>query len=171
VGSWILEEPVHAFDLALWYFEGVGDPVSVLALGNGNDQGEGQCDNFTSLLRFPRGRYAVITQTLAAFQYHQVVDVVGADGALRGWWSGALDRTAEPAFDLRARRRGNAEPEIVSIARSGEVFELREELARTVVAFEERRALVTGEDARKRVIVCVEAERSLREGREIPLGF
>ena len=35
----------------------------------------------------------------------------------------------------------------------------------------ERRPLVSGEEARKRVIVCVEAERSLREGREISLAF
>lgn len=34
VGSWILEEPVHFFDLVMWYFEGLGDPTSVLAVGN-----------------------------------------------------------------------------------------------------------------------------------------
>ena len=60
---------------------------------------------------------------------------------------------------------------MVPIERSGEVFELREQIARTVTAFEERRPLVTGEEARKRVIMCVESERSLREGREIALEF
>jgi myo-inositol 2-dehydrogenase / D-chiro-inositol 1-dehydrogenase len=60
---------------------------------------------------------------------------------------------------------------MVPIERSGEVFELREQIARTVTAFEEGRPLVTGEDARKRVIMCVESERSLREGREIALEF
>jgi myo-inositol 2-dehydrogenase/D-chiro-inositol 1-dehydrogenase len=40
-----------------------------------------------------------------------------------------------------------------------------------VEAFRARRPLVSGEEARKRVIVCIEAERSLREGREIPLTF
>jgi hypothetical protein len=30
---------------------------------------------------------------------------------------------------------------------------------------------VTGEEARKRVVMCVESERSLREGREIALEF
>ena len=119
----------------------------------------------------PRRRYAVITQTLAAFQYHQVMEVVGSEGAIRGWWSGALDRTLAPTFGLSVKRRGRAEPEIIPIERSGEVFELREQLARTVAAFDARRPLVTGEEARKRVIVCVEAERSLREGREMPLGF
>jgi myo-inositol 2-dehydrogenase/D-chiro-inositol 1-dehydrogenase len=95
---------------------------------------------------------------------------VGSEGAIRGWWSGALDRTLAPAFGLTVRRR-NAEPEVIPIDRSGEVFELREELAATVAAFDARRPLVTGEEARKRVVVCVEAERSLRERREVPLAF
>jgi myo-inositol 2-dehydrogenase/D-chiro-inositol 1-dehydrogenase len=171
VGSWILEEPVHAFDFALWYFERAGDPTSVLALGNGRSGEAGMADNFTALLRFPGARYAVITQTLAAFQYHQVMDVVGSEGAVRGWWSGALDRTLAPEFGLSVQRRQRPEPEVVPIDRSGEVFELRAQLAATVAAFDARRPLVSGEEARKRVIVCVEAERSLREGREVPLVF
>src|SRR5579864_4255773 len=31
VGSWILEEPIHFFDLARWYFQRAGEPVSVYA--------------------------------------------------------------------------------------------------------------------------------------------
>jgi myo-inositol 2-dehydrogenase / D-chiro-inositol 1-dehydrogenase len=169
VGSWILEEPVHAFDLALWYFERGGDPTSVLAAGNSKGRGEGLYDNFSALVRFPGGPYALISQTLAGFEYHQVMDVVGTDGAVRAWWSGALDRTREPAFGLAVRRRGASPPEPVAVARSGELFELEDQLAQTVAAFRERRALVSGEDARKRVVVCLEAERSLREGREIGL--
>ena len=171
MGSWILEEPVHAFDFALWFFERWGDPTSVVALGNGKTAAEGMCDNFTAMVRFPGRRYAVISQTLAAFQYHQVMEVVGSEGAIRGWWSGTLDRTLAPAFALTVKRRGHLEPETIPIERSGEVFELQDQLARTVTAFEARRPLVTGVEARKRVIVCVEAERSLREGREIPLSF
>ena len=171
VGSWILEEPVHAFDFALWYFEDAGEPTSVLAIGNGRSGSARMSDNFTALLRFPGGRYAVITQTLAAFQYHQVVEVVGSEGAIRGWWSGALDRTLAPEFGLSVKRRARAEPEVVPIERSGEVFELRAQLAATVGAFDAGRPLVSGEEAKKRVIVCVEAERSLREEREVPLVF
>jgi myo-inositol 2-dehydrogenase / D-chiro-inositol 1-dehydrogenase len=170
VGSWILEEPVHAFDLLLWYFDQVGDPESVSATGSRASREDGLSDEFTAVVRFPGGRHAVITQTLAAFEYHQVVEVVGDEGAVRGWWSGALDRALEPRFELRARRRG-AEPEIIPVARSGEVFELEAQIARTVTAFEARRALVTGAEAKKRVLMCVEAERSMREGREIPLNF
>jgi myo-inositol 2-dehydrogenase/D-chiro-inositol 1-dehydrogenase len=31
VGSWVLEEPIHFFDLARWYLEGSGDPVELHA--------------------------------------------------------------------------------------------------------------------------------------------
>ncbi len=170
VGSWILEEPVHAFDSLMWYLERHGDPVSVLALGNGRRPEEGMEDNFTALLRFRGGVYAVVTETLAAFEYHHVTEVVGREGAIRAWWSGTLDRTRQPAFELRVKRRGG-EAETVTVTASGELFELEAQLAQAVAAFRERRPLVSGEEARKRVIVCVEAERSRREGREILLAF
>ena len=171
VGSWILEEPVHAFDSLMWYLERHGDPVSVLAARQRPaPRRNGMEDNFTALLRFRGGAYAVVTETLAAFEYHHVTEVVGREGAIRAWWSGTLDRTRRPAFELKVKRRGG-EPETVALAASGELFELEAQLAQAVVAFRERRPLVSGEEARKRVIVCVEAERSLREGREIPLAF
>jgi hypothetical protein len=69
------------------------------------------------------------------------------------------------------KRRGRPEPAIISIERSGEVFERHDQLARTVTALEARRPLATGVEARKRAVVCVEAERSLREGRELSLSF
>jgi len=34
VGNWILEEPIHFFDLARWYFAGAGEPQSVFARAN-----------------------------------------------------------------------------------------------------------------------------------------
>src|SRR5215212_1026472 len=39
VGSWILEEPVHFFDMLMWWFAGVGDPASVQAFGNSKGRG------------------------------------------------------------------------------------------------------------------------------------
>jgi len=172
IGSWALEEAVHAVDSVMWYFERSGDPVSVLAVGNGRDVppgAEGLQHNFTAVLKFTGGLHAVITETLAGFEYHQTMEVSGTEGAIRTWWSGDMDRTHAPRFDLRVQRRGQTRSE--TIARSGEVVELVDQIAATVNAFRERRALVTGEEARKRVIVCTTAERSILEGREIPLTF
>jgi myo-inositol 2-dehydrogenase/D-chiro-inositol 1-dehydrogenase len=171
VGSWILEEPVHFFDFVMWCFEGVGDPISVLAVGNSRGRGAGMADDFSAILRFPRGVYAVITQTLAAFEHHQVVEIVGREGAIRTWWSGTMDRTLEPTHELKVQRQGGSACETVKLAPSGELFELEEEIRQTAAAFRERRPLVAGVEARKRVLVCLEAERALREGREVELSF
>jgi myo-inositol 2-dehydrogenase/D-chiro-inositol 1-dehydrogenase len=171
VGSWILEEPVHFFDFVMWYFEPLGDPTSVLAVGNSKGRADGMYDDFSAIVRFPRGVYAVITQTLAGFEHHHVVEIVGTEGAIRTWWSAGDARTLEPAHELKVQRGGAAAPETVKLAPSGELFELAEEIRQTAAAFRERRALVTGVEARKRIVVCLEAERSLREGRELSLQF
>ncbi len=170
VGSWVLEELVHHFDLLMWYFEPYGEPVSVLSLGNARDGSDPRMsESFSTVLRFREPLYAVVTKTVAGFEYHLALEMAGTDGAIRAWWSGSMDRTRHPTFDLKVKRRGQQEPETVAIESSGELFELEEELRQTVIAFTERRPLVSGEEARKRVLVCLEAERSLREGREIAL--
>jgi len=178
VGSWILEEAVHFFDFALWYLEVHGDPVSVRAYGNQRPgRQSGMYDNFSALLRFRNGAYATITQSVAGFEHHLVIEVTGTEGALRTAWSGAMDRDHHPVFDYRVQPRGFAfergirESEHHAIAASGEVYELTEQIRRTVEALAQRQPLVSGEESRKRVICCLEAERSIVEGREIPLDF
>lgn len=182
IGSWIMEELVHHFDLLLWYFAGAGDPLSVVAAGQpapppggvpagtGPGGGWAMADNFSCLLRFPGDRHAVVAFTLAAFEYHLLVEIVGSEGAARGWWSGTLDRTREAAFELRVKRRGAAAPETLPVGPSGELVELEAQLRLAVTAFRERRALVPPEDARRAVAVCLAAEASLRQGREVAVS-
>lgn len=172
VGSWILEEPIHFFDFVQWFLEVHGNPLSVFAYGNSKDREEGLYDNFTSLLKYPNGVYAVITQCIAGFEHHQVIEISGTEGAIRATWSGVMDRTLEPVFTLHLQPKNAVSPrEVLLDMPSGEIFELREELKKTVKAFRERRALYLPEDARKLVKICREAERSLREKREIELMF
>jgi myo-inositol 2-dehydrogenase / D-chiro-inositol 1-dehydrogenase len=176
VGSWILEEPVHFYDLLMWYFESAGDPTSVRAIGNssGRDAASGRpgmYDNFSSVLIFPGGRYATITQSLAGFEHHMVLEITGEDGALRSWWSGGDARSLAPSFELKLMDKGAMAPETLELGRSGEVFELEEEIRRTVEAFRAGCTLVSGEVARKPIVVCLEAERSAAQGRAIELSF
>jgi myo-inositol 2-dehydrogenase/D-chiro-inositol 1-dehydrogenase len=105
VGSWILEEPVHFFDSVMWYFERWGDPVSVRAFGSAPGRAPGMWDHFTAVVRFPGPLYAVITQTLGGFEHHHLMELVGTDGAIRSWWSGSMDRTRTPTFELRVKGR------------------------------------------------------------------
>ncbi len=167
VGSWIMEELVHHFDLLLWYFARHGAPFAVSAVGHGRGGDPALSDGVACTLRFPGGRYAVVTLSLTGFEYHLTAEVVGTEGAVRGWWSGGLDRTREAAFELKVRRRGATAPGTIPLAVSGELFELEEQLRRVVPAFRERRALVSAEEARTAVAVCLAAEQSVREGREV----
>lgn len=173
VGSWILEEPVHFFDLVTWYLERLGPPTAVRAIGTpvAGAGALGMYDNFTSWLAFPGGAYATITQSLAGFGHHLVLELAGDAGAVRGWWSAGDARSAEPAFGLEVQRAGAAAPEALPVARSGEIFELEEEIRRTVAAFKAGRTLVSAEEGRRAVVVCLAAERSVREAREVELRW
>lgn len=175
VGSWILEEPVHFYDCIMWYFEELGDPVSLMATGNARDRdatngGAAMADNLTTIMRWPNGQYAVLTQSLSGFEHHHVMEIVGTKGSLRTWWSGAQDRTRQPSFELKLKS-GDEPVENLELGASGELFELDEQLRLSVQAFREGRPIVSGEDARKRILVCLEAERSLSEGKEVKLHF
>jgi myo-inositol 2-dehydrogenase / D-chiro-inositol 1-dehydrogenase len=178
VGSWLLEEAVHYFDLALWYFARHGDPLSVRACGNqrrGRDSA--MSDNVSILLRYASGAFVTINQCLAGFEHYMVLEIAGAEGAIRTHWSGTMDRDSSAEFDLRVQprgfpfERGVRECDRLTIAKSGEVYELIEQIRLTAEAFTARRALVPAVEARKRVLLCLAAERSLLENREINLMF
>ena len=76
---------------------------------------------------------------------------------------------ANPTHELKVQKKGRDACKVVELGRSGEVFELEEQLAETVRAFERGAPRVSAEEARKRIVVCLEAERSVAQGSEIAL--
>lgn len=82
-----------------------------------------------------------------------------------------MDRTRDPLFELKVQTKEQDKCEILELPPSGELFELEEELCRVVDAFKVREPIVSAEEARKRVLICIEAERSLMEGQEVELHF
>ena len=172
VGSWILEEPIHFFDQAVWYMEKWGKPVSVIAYGNSKERDKGMYDNFTAVVKFSHGAYAVISQTLGGFEHHFVTEVVGTEGSVRGLWSGDMDRTRRPTFELKVQRNTDDGAQTLELdAASGEAFELEEQMRLVVDAFRRREPIVTPEEGKIAVVLCNEAERSILEGREIALDI
>lgn len=162
VGSWVLEEPIHFFDLARWYLKESGDPTQLYAVANSIDPNRpGLFDNFSATMRYANGSYAVVSQTLAAFEHHQTVKVTGDKGALWAGWSGALDRTLEPSYFLKVF--ANDKLETVELKKhSGEVFELREEIAMCVrIARGEAQPVASGEDGLWSAGLCLAAEASV----------
>ena len=170
VGNWILEEPIHFFDLARWYLSSAGPPQTVYAAASSRQPGHPELqDNFSAMVTFPGGAYAVITQTLSAFEHHQTVKVTGTKGALWASWSGAVDRTRRPSFFLKAF--DGAKLEDVPIAEApGELFELESEIAMLVGAIREGRPVAcSGEDGRWSVAMCLAAQQSVDTGQPVAM--
>ena len=171
VGNWILEEPIHFFDLARWYLGGTGEPLSVYAVANGKRPDRPELhDNFSAIVRFPGGRHATISQTLAGWEHHQTAKLTGTHGSIWASWSGAMDRTFEPTFWLKVQQ-GDAVPVEVPIARpSGEVYELVDEVAAVVRAVREGTAVpCDGRDGWWSAAMCLKAAESISTGQSIPL--
>jgi myo-inositol 2-dehydrogenase/D-chiro-inositol 1-dehydrogenase len=169
VGDWILEEPIHFFDLARWYFSSAGEPTSVYATGNGKQPDHPELhDNFSAILKFPRGRYAVIAQTIAAWEHHQIAKLTGTGGALWASWSGAMDRTFDPTFSLKLQRGDHVE-EIAIAKPSGEVYELVDQMAAVIRAVRDGTPVpCTGRDGWWSTAMCLKAGQSLTTGLPVP---
>jgi len=170
VGNWILEEPIHFFDLARWYFAGTGEPVSVVARASHmRDEHPELQDNFSALINFPKGGYVVVSQTLAGYEHHQVVKLTGTRGALWASWSGAMDRTLHPTFSLKYFD-GQTVQDVPLNKITGEVFELEEEIASMVAAVcGGPLRCATGEDGRWAVALCLKAQQSVDTGQVVLL--
>ncbi len=171
VGSWVLEEPIHFFDLARWYLDDSGDPVELYAYGNSRDPQRPQLfDNFSAMFKYANGSYAVVSQTLAAFEHHQTVKVTGTKGAIWAGWSGALDRTLEPEFFLKVFDGETLVEQPIAKA-SGEVFELREQIAQCVAMVRHGAApIASARDGLWSAGLCLVAEESIRQKKPLPVG-
>lgn len=170
VGNWILEEPIHFFDMARWYLSSAGEPISVYARANSKQAGHPELqDNFSALVNFPGGAYAVISQTLAAFQHHQVVKLTGSRGSLWATWGGEMDRTFHPVFSLK-HHDGQAVQDIPIEKLTGEVYELDDEMAMMVRAVRHGTPVAaSGDDGKRSVAMCLAAQRSVESGTVEPI--
>jgi myo-inositol 2-dehydrogenase/D-chiro-inositol 1-dehydrogenase len=171
VGSWVLEEPIHFFDLARWYLKESGQPQELVAYGNSRDPARPHLhDNFSAMFRCANGSYAVVSQTLAAFEHHQTVKVSGSRGALWAGWSGALDRTLEPTAFLKVFD-GQEVREHPLQRQSGEVFELREQIAQCVrMVRNDEPPAANAEDGLWSAGLCLLAEQSIASGGPLPVA-
>lgn len=168
VGNWILEEPIHFFDLARWYLSASGEPVSVFATASSSQKDHPELqDNFSAIMQFQGGAYAVVTQTLCAFEHHQTAKITGTKGALWASWSGAMDRTRHPTFSLRAYD-GKDVVTVPIEKMTGELFELEDQIQRVVDAIVGEKPLhCTAEDGRWSVAMCLAAQQSVDSGRVV----
>jgi myo-inositol 2-dehydrogenase/D-chiro-inositol 1-dehydrogenase len=166
VGNWILEEPIHFFDLARWYMSGCGNPISVYARANSRQQGHPELrDNFSAMINFKGEQYAVVSQTLAAFEHHVTAKVVGAAGTIWAYWSAPDARSDKPTFALRYGL-GDSIHSVTFDQPTGELVELADQITAVVKAVREGTAPpCSGEDGRWSTLLCLAAQRSVDTGR------
>ena len=174
VGNWVLEEPIHFLDLARWYFERAGEPVSVFAQASARRPQHPELqDNFSAMLRFRTGAYALISQTLAGWEHHQVVKITGREGALWASWSGAHDRTFHPTFCLKHQAGVGPDAPVKDVPIdkiTGEVYELNDQVDHVIRAIADGAPLpTTGRDGRWSVAMCLKAQESVDTRREVAL--
>ena len=171
VGSWILEEPIHFFDLARWYLSAAGEPQSLYARANSRDPSRPQLfDNFSAIVNFPGGAYAVVSQTLAAFEHHVTAKITGSDGAIWAHWSAADARSDRPTFALRWGLGDDIHE--VSFERStGELLELADQIAAMVRSVRDGAPPpCSGNDGRWSTLLCLAAEASVATAAPVDLA-
>jgi myo-inositol 2-dehydrogenase/D-chiro-inositol 1-dehydrogenase len=171
VGNWILEEPIHFFDLARWYLEPAGEPQTVYAAASSRQRDHPELqDNFSAIMHFEKNAYAVVSQTLSAFEHHQMVKLTGSRGALWASWAGAMDRTRDATHALRVFDGQKVEDVPIELS-TGELFELEEHLATLVRTISDGASLpCTGDDGRWSVAMCLAAAESVERGQPVPIS-
>lgn len=170
VGNWILEEPIHFFDLARWYLSDCGEPTSVYARANSRHGDRPELrDNFSAVVTHGDGGYAVVSQTLAAFEHHVSAKVAGTEGTIWAHWSAADARSDRPKFALRYGL-GDDIHEVHLDRPTGELLELADQIA-MMVACVRRGAGPTcsGRDGRWSTLLCLAAEQSVKSGQVVDL--
>lgn len=172
VGNWILEEPIHFYDLVRWYFSGRERPVSLYALGNSRDEAveaDRLYENITTNIHFSEGGFAAVNQTLAAYGHNLTGEFVGTKGVLKAFCLGASDRVRDPQFQLQYFD-GQSLYDIPVDGTPGELFELEYQLARfTEAVASGGKPEVSGEDGLWAVKLSLAAQESIEHKRIVTL--
>lgn len=166
VGSYSLEELVHFVDLVIWYARENGPPHRVTARSS---DGSAMPQTLSALLDWPDGSTALVTQCLAGFQHHSLLEIAGSTGAIRTSWSGAFDRTEHPSFSLWVQATGESDAHERTIAFSGELFELEQNIARALASFAGAAETLNLTEARNAVALCLAIDQAGRSGEPVLL--
>jgi glyoxylase-like metal-dependent hydrolase (beta-lactamase superfamily II) len=127
-------------------------------------------EQWMAMFSYPNGAYAVVSQTLAAFEHHQTVKVTGTKGAMWAGWSGVMDRTFEPTSFLKLFD-GTTLQEVKIEKHAGEVYELRTQIERCVQMVRGGATpLASGNDGLWSTALCLIAEESIRQKRALRIA-
>lgn len=164
VGSSILEEPIHYFDLARWY---LGEPTALQAWASSREGRAGLWENLDVRMTFASGARATVTRSLAGWGHHVSLDVVGESGSLRATWDGERDVDPRPRVSLVVDRGRGGEAEDVP-QRTGHAYDVPVQTRAFLDAIRgDRDVPADGVDGCRAVELCLAAQRSLESGSSV----
>ncbi len=172
VGDWLLEEPIHYFDLMTWYMaKNEAKPTRLYASASASSPERAAWhENFSALLTFEDGAYVNITRTVASFQFRLQIRFTGSLGTLEGSWSAATDRSPDPVARLTLFHFGDEAPQEIEVSQqTGHAYDLYREIEAFAAAIGGEPAIIAGLDGRRAVYLCQAAAESLQAGKPIEL--
>ena len=168
-GSWMLEAPIHYFDLLRWFMSERGEPQSIYSVARPSSSGKALVDSFASIMRFSGESYGLLSYSMAGYGYAVSAKVIGTAGALWAHWEDRQPDGEAPVYWLeigcdQKRRR-------ITIERpAGELDDLCAEIEQVVRAIQTGAPLhATGQDGRAAVSLSLAAEQSIRTGTVVSL--
>lgn len=168
VGNWLLEEPVHYFDLACWFFN-QSEPRSIYARGNSRTEDKAAVyENFSALVDFQNGSYVNVTRIITAYNFEIGMRFTGTEGVLKASWFGEADISLSPVARLTTYRyEDKVEREVAVTQQTGHAFELARQTAAFVEAIQTGKPAVSGEDGRRAVLLSNAALESLQSNKAV----
>lgn len=159
VGSSILEEPIHYFDLARWY---LGEPETVQAWATSRSGSAATWQNLDVRMTFASGAQALVTRSTAGWGHHVSLDIVGEEGALRARWDGERDVDPRPRVSLVVDRGSGGQPIDVP-QKTGHAYDVHIQTRAFLAAVRGQGDVpADGSDGCAAVELCLAVERSLQ---------
>lgn len=168
VGSWMLDAPIHYFDLIRWYFEETEEPQFIYSLANSFSE-KALMDNFSSIIKFSGDGYGVLSYSMAGYGYYTIAKVIGDGGAIWAHWEEIEEKPLGARFWLEYGQN-KVKHKVAIEGPAGEIFDLKAEINQIVKAAQEGTSIsATGQDGKEAVRICLAAEKSLNTGEIIKL--
>jgi len=118
-------------------------------------------------LEFPGGARALITRSIAAYQHHLDLILIGENGALRATWDGLMDADPEPEVALTLHNDRGTTPLEIS-RHTGHAHDVPRQTRAFLAAIRQgTQPIVSARDGRVAVALCLAVEESLRSGSRV----
>ncbi len=168
-GSWMLDGPIHYFDLLRWYFSQAGDASSIYSAASSR-KADPFDDSFSSTVRFSNGGFASLYYCMGGFGHTITLRMSGDEGGIAASWEAAEGTSPKPIYRLQYGQ-GTRITDVTIERDPGEIYDLEAEICELVrsVREESEPLLASGQDGKEAVRLCLAAEKSLEIGESVEL--